>query len=90
MTDQELTEYIEAYLEELRNSPTYKVPEKLPIETGREWLELFKYPDDLDFSKKIGGTTYTVNSHFDPDSDFCLVGIVSGWVDDDTDVSFVE
>jgi len=51
---------------------------------------LFKYPDDLDFSKKIGGTTYTVNSHFDPDADFCLVGIVSGWVDDDTDVSFVE
>ena len=90
MTDQELTEYIEAYLEELRNSPTYKVPEKLPIETGREWLELFKYPDDLDFSKKIGGTTYTINSHFDPDADFCLVGIVSGWVDDDTDVSFVE
>jgi len=90
MTDQELTEYIEAYLEELRNSPTYKVPEKLPIETGREWLELFKYPDDLDFSKKIGGTTYTVNSHFDSDADVCLVGIVSGWVDDDTDVSFVE
>jgi len=90
VTDQELTEYVEEYLDALRKSPDYKVPDKPIIETGRKLIPLVKYPDDLDFSKTIGGTTYTVNSHFNSDADECLLGIVSRWVDDGTNISNVE
>ena len=47
------------------------------IDTGREQIPLVKCPPDLDFVKTIGGTTYTVRSHFNPDADECLLQIVS-------------
>jgi len=47
------------------------------IDTGREQIPLVKCPTDLDFVKTIGGTTYTVHSHFNPDADECLLQIVN-------------
>ena len=65
----------------------YKKSNKSLVDTGRERLHLEKYPKDLDFSKTIGGTTYTVKSHFNPNADETLLGIVLRWMDSDTDVS---
>lgn len=42
------------------------------VNTGRKGLELKKCPDDLDFHKTIGGTTYVVQSHFDKHATECL------------------
>jgi len=57
------------------------------IDIGRERLHLEKYPKDLDFSKAIGGTTYTVKSHFNPSANETLLRIVLRWLDSDTDIS---
>ena len=87
MTDQNkneaIDENVQAAEERLRN----RKPTPPLINSGRKKIPLVKYPDDLDFSKAIGGTTYTVKSHFDPDADECLFGIVSRWIDNETDVS---
>ena len=87
MTRQEMDDYVEEYLEALRNSPDYQMPDKPIIDTGRELIPLVKYPEDLDFTKTIGSTTYIINSQFNHDAEECLLGIVSHWVDNDTDVS---
>ena len=54
------------------------------VDIAREPLPLSKYPKDLDFSKTIGNTTYTVKSHFNPNANESLLGIVLRWMDDDT------
>jgi hypothetical protein len=47
------------------------------IDTGRKPLPLVRFPTDLDFSKTIGGTTYTVRSHFNRDAGECLFAKVN-------------
>ena len=47
------------------------------VDTGREPLSLEKCPADLDFVKVVGGTTYTIRSHFNPNADECLFQIVN-------------
>ena len=47
------------------------------IDIGREPIPLLKCPADLDFVKTIGGTTYTVRSHFNPNADECLLQTVN-------------
>ena len=55
------------YLEETEYDYDYDFEDRPPIiETGREYLKLERVPKDLDFVKVIGGTTYTVRSHFNP------------------------
>ena len=46
------------------------------IDTGREMIPIVKCPADLDFVKVIGGTTYTVRSHFNPDAEEDLLQII--------------
>ena len=71
--NEKIDEYAQAAEERLRNRKTAP----LLINSGRKKIPLVKIPDDLDFSKAFGGTTYTVRSHFDPVADECLFGIVS-------------
>lgn len=47
------------------------------VSTGRKLIPIEKYPKDLDFSKTIGGTTYIVGSHFNPNASECLLTKVS-------------
>lgn len=47
------------------------------IVTGRKPIPLMKHPQDLDFSKKIGNTTYVVKSHFERDSKEYVVAKIS-------------
>ena len=42
--------------------------EELPPEKIRERFGNPRHPDNLDFEKTIGNTTYIVNSHFDDNS----------------------
>jgi hypothetical protein len=46
------------------------------VDTGRKRIELKKYPEDLDFTKTVGGTTYVVKSHFNPQARESLLRIV--------------
>ena len=57
------------------------------IDTGRAPLPLAKYPSGLDFEKTIGGTTYTVKSHFNPNASESMLRIVLRWLDSDANVS---
>lgn len=57
------------------------------VDTGRERLPLMKYPKDLDFTKTIGGTTYTIKSYFDPQANESILRIVLRWCEDDADIS---
>ena len=41
-----------------RNWREYSDSYKPLVDTGREEIELKKYPNDLDFHKTMGGTTY--------------------------------
>jgi hypothetical protein len=59
----------------------YTASYKPLIDTGRKPIPLMKYPDNLDFSKTIGGTTYEVRSHFHKDTNESLLGIVLRWMD---------
>ena len=43
------------------------------VDTGRKYCQLQKYPDGLDFSKSIGGTTYIVKSYFNQNAGECLL-----------------
>ncbi len=46
------------------------------VNTGRKAIPLKKYPDNLDFTKSVGGTTYIIKSHFKPqgrETMFCIV-----------------
>ena len=65
MTDERLQEIMDHYKDVPREY-------KPIIETGRKALPLSKFPQDLDFSKTIGGTTYIVKSHFNKDARECL------------------
>ena len=56
------------------------------VDTGREPLPLSKYPDDLDFSKTIGGTTYVVKSHFNPQANESLLRIILRMMDSGTEM----
>ena len=51
------------------------------VDTGRKPLPLSKYPDDLDFSKNIGGTTYVVKSQFNPQANESLLRIILRMMD---------
>lgn len=65
MNDNEIKEYVESFQPlELERKPL--------IETGREKLYLKKLPNNLDFSKTIGNTIYTVKSHFDQNASECI------------------
>ena len=44
------------------------------IYIGRKPLQLSKIPKDLDFSKNIGNTTYSVRSHFNPEGRWLVRG----------------
>jgi len=57
------------------------------VYTDRQPLPLSKHPKDLDFSKIVGNTTYTVKSHFNSNANESLLGIVLRWLDDGTDIS---
>lgn len=59
------------------NWKNYAGSQKPAIDTGRKKIPLTKYPQDLDFVKTIGGTTYVVKSHFNPNADECLLAKVS-------------
>jgi hypothetical protein len=48
------------------------------VDTGRKPLPLTRYPNDLDFSKTVGGTEYIVTSRFAKSKGECLLGIVQG------------
>ena len=66
-------EKIQAFLEKFKDVPLEREP---IIDTGREPLPLERMPADLDFVKVIGGTTYTVRSHFNPDAEEDLLQII--------------
>ena len=51
------------------------------VDTGREPLPLSKYPDDLDFSKTVGGTIYVVKSRFNPQANESLLRIILRMMD---------
>ena len=53
------------------------------VEIGRRPLHLEKTPNDLDFSKTIGGTIYVVKSGFNKSARECLLKIIARWVDED-------
>lgn len=55
-----------------RNWREYSESYKPLVDTGREEIELKKYPNDLDFHKTMGGTTYIVQSHFEKDAPECI------------------
>lgn len=57
------------------------------VDTGRERLPLEKNPRDLDFTKTLGGTTYTIKSHFNPQAHESILRIILRWMDNGTDVS---
>jgi len=57
------------------------------VATGRAALPLSKHPNDLDFSKSISGTTYTVKSHFDKTANESLLCIILRWMEYGTDIS---
>lgn len=57
------------------------------MDTGRERLPLEKNPQDLDFIRTVGGTTYTVKSHFDPQAHESMLRIILRWMDKGTDMS---
>ena len=65
----------------------YKKSRRPMIDTGREMIELKKHPDDLDFNRTVGGTTYIVSSRFDKNASESLLDIVLRWMDAGTDVS---
>ncbi len=46
-----------------------------------------KYPDDLDFTKTVGGTTYIVKSHFNPQATESLLRIVLRRMDNGAELS---
>ncbi|MCL2856726.1 MAG: transposon-encoded TnpW family protein [Oscillospiraceae bacterium] len=69
------------------NLSHYENSHKPLIDTGREPLVLSKYPKDLDFTKIIGGTTYTVKSHFNPNANESMLRIILRWLDSGADVS---
>ena len=50
-------------------------------------IELKKYPDDLDFTKTVGGTTYIIKSHFNPQATECLLRIVLRRMDNGAELS---
>lgn len=47
------------------------------IDTNRTAIPLMKHPQDLDFSKTVGYTTYVVKSHFNPQGNESLLIKVS-------------
>ncbi len=47
------------------------------IETGRKNYPLAWFPEGLDFTKTIGGTTYSVRSYFNPKAGECLYAKVN-------------
>lgn len=57
------------------------------VDTGRERLPVEKTPKDLDFTKTVGGTTYTVKSHFDPQAHESMLCIILRWMENSTDIS---
>ncbi len=57
------------------------------VHTGRKMIELKKYPDDLDFTKTVGGTTYIIKSHFNPQATECLLRIVLRRMDNGAELS---
>jgi hypothetical protein len=57
------------------------------INTNRKMIELKKHPDDLDFTKIVGGTTYVVSSHFNPQSKESMLRIILRWMGSNTKVS---
>jgi hypothetical protein len=57
------------------------------VDTGRKPLPLEKYPKSLDFSTTIGGTSYTVKSHFNPQANESLLCIILRWVENNTNIS---
>lgn len=65
MLDKEIHEYI-------GNLQSLELKRTVLIETGRKPMRLEKMPKDLDFSKTIGNTTYTVKSHFNPNASECI------------------
>ena len=54
---------------------------KSPVDTGRKPIPLVKHPTGLDFSKTIGGTTYTTKTHFTPNATECLLAKISHLLD---------
>jgi len=56
------------------------------IDTKRRLTPLSKYPEDLDFTKTIGGTTYVVKSHFNPNANESILRTVLRLMDNDTDI----
>jgi len=57
------------------------------VNTGRKMMELKKYPEDLDFSKTIGGTTYVVKSHFNPQASESMFRTILRWMDNNANIS---
>lgn len=57
------------------------------VDTGRKPIPLVKYPQDLDFTKTVGSTTYVVKSHFNPNADECLLAKVSRLFSDSKNLS---
>ena len=57
------------------------------VETGRKMIPLEKYPKNLDFTKTVGGTTYVVKSHFNPNAGESMLRIILRWIDNGTDIS---
>ena len=50
-------------------------------------IELKKYPEDLDFTKTVGGTTYIVKSHFNPQAKESMLRITLRWLANGTNIS---
>ena len=42
------------------------------VRAERKRIHIEKRPQDLDFTKTVNGTTYTVKSHFNTDAAECL------------------
>ena len=69
-----IEEKVQAILDKYKDVSLEREP---IIDTGREQIPLMKCPSDLDFTKTISGTVYTVRSHFNPNADECLLQIVN-------------
>ena len=63
--------FITAFMKEIKN-----LISKISAMTQEErlaWYEKFQYPRPINFQKKIDGTVYSVNSHFNQKSNETLV-----------------
>ncbi len=65
----------------------YARSQKPLVDTGRKLIAVKKYPDDLDFTKTVGGTTYIVKSHFNPQANESLLRIVLRQMDNGAELS---